>query len=92
MATSPVSTRQLYLDWIEEQIEEYKAALPRDELLALADLAIQELFSSDDGQYPLTEILLRDAVDALIYKRLQLPSYRAWVRRRRQAQGDDSAV
>ncbi len=81
--------RQLYLEWIEEQIEEYKASLPRDELLALADLAVQELFSSEDGQYPLTEILLRDAVDALIYRRLGLPSYRTWVRRQREGAGGD---
>jgi len=83
MADSQVSPRQLYLAWIEEQIEEYKARLPRDELLELADEAVQALFTSEDEQYPLTEILLRDAVDALIFRRLGLPSYRTWLRRYR---------
>lgn len=74
------SPRQLYLAWVEDQIEEYKAALHRDELLELAEDAVRELFASQDGQYPLTEILLRDAVDQLIFRRLKLPTYRQWLR------------
>ncbi|HEX7089370.1 MAG TPA: hypothetical protein VF192_04500 [Longimicrobiales bacterium] len=85
MADAPSTPRQLYLAWVEEQIEEYKARLPREELLQLADQAVQELFAAEDGQYPLTEILLRDAVDALVFRRLGLPSYRAWLRRHRAA-------
>ena len=85
MADAHVPPRQLYLAWVEEQIEEYKARLPREELLRLADQAVQELFAAEDGQYPLTEILLRDAVDALVFRRLGLPSYRAWLRRHRAA-------
>jgi len=92
MADSHVSPRQLYLAWIEEQIEEYKARLPRDELLQLADEAVRALFTSEDEQYPLTEILLRDAVDALIVRRLGLPSYRAWLRRRRRGSPGDPPV
>jgi len=89
MPDSHISPRQLYLAWVEEQIEEHKARLPREELLQLADEAVQALFSSDDEQYPLTEILLRDAVDALIFQRLGLPSYRVWLRRYRgKASGD----
>lgn len=80
MADSYASPRRLYLVWIEEQIEEHKASLTRDELLQLADEAVRELFDSRDGQYPLTEILLRDAVDELIFRRLRLPSYRQWLR------------
>jgi hypothetical protein len=70
------SPRLRYLEWIEEQIEEHKASLTREELLTLADEAVEELFAAHDGQYPLTEILLRDAVDALILERLRLPSFR----------------
>ncbi len=80
MADPHSSPRQLYLDWVEDQIEEHKAGLHRDELLELAEEAVQELFASRDGQYPLTEILLRDAVDSLIFRRLKLPSYRQWLR------------
>jgi hypothetical protein len=75
-----VSRRQQYLTWIEEQVEDYKASIPRDDLLVIADEAVDGLFEDEAGQYPLTEILLRDAVDALIVRRLGLPSYRQWLR------------
>lgn len=77
---TPLSPRHAYAAWIEERIEDYKVALDRDELLTLADQAVTDLFHSHDGQYPLTEILLRDAVDALIFQRLSLPSYRQWLK------------
>lgn len=80
MTAPRTAPRQQYLDWVEEQIEEYKAGLTRDELLELADVAVQQLFDAPDGQYPLTEILLRDVVDALLFKKLQLPDYRGWRR------------
>lgn len=76
-ATAP---RQRYQAWLEEQLEEYKAALTRDELLDLAELAVERLFNSPDEQYPLTELLLCDAVDALLLERLNLPDYRQWRR------------
>lgn len=78
-------SRQAYNAWIEDQIEESKATLTRDELLDLAEEAIQSLGDSPDGQYALTEILLRDAVDALLIDRLNLPDYRQW---RRACQSD----
>ncbi|MFP4624930.1 MAG: hypothetical protein ACOCVZ_06150 [Gemmatimonadota bacterium] len=74
------SPRHRYTEWVEDRIEDYKAGLTRDEILALADEAVSGLFDTDDGQYPLTEILLRDAVDALIFHRLGLPGYRQWLR------------
>lgn len=80
MADSLTSPRQRYIDWVEDQIEEYKASLTREELMVLADEAVRELFDANDGQYPLTEILLRDAVDSLLFDRLHLPSYRTWLR------------
>jgi hypothetical protein len=80
MNDDPLSPRRRYLDWVEDRIEEYKAGLTRDELLSLADEAVHQLFAAEDGQYPLTEILLRDAVDALIFHRLGLPGYRAWLK------------
>lgn len=79
MVDSFSSPRQRYLDWIEDQVEEHKASLTREELLALADDAVEQLFAAHDGQYPLTEILLRDAVDALILERLRLPTFRRWL-------------
>jgi hypothetical protein len=72
--------RQRYNAWIEEQLEECKAGLTRDELLDLAEYAVQQLFDSPDGQYPLTEILLCDSVDRLLLQRLNLPDFRTWQR------------
>ncbi|HUG41865.1 MAG TPA: hypothetical protein VMM12_15355 [Longimicrobiales bacterium] len=74
-----ISPRQQYVQWVEDRIEDFKSALTRDELLSLADQAVHGLFQTDDGQYPLTEILLKDAVDALIFQRLHLPTYRQWL-------------
>src|SRR5262245_39183616 len=80
MTAPTAAPRQLYQAWVEEQIEDFKTALTRDELLALADEAVQRLFASPDGQYPLTEILLCDVVDALLFQRLGLPDYKLWVK------------
>lgn len=74
------SPRQRYTDWVQDRIEEHKNSLTREELLSLADRAVSELFDTADAQYPLTEILLRDAVDALIFQKLGLPSYRKWLK------------
>lgn len=88
MTARDAASRQRYHEWVEEQIEEYKSTLTREELLDVAENAIARLFNAPDGQYPLTEILLCDAVDALLLERLRLPSYRQW---RRSCQNDTSA-
>jgi hypothetical protein len=80
MTAPTAAPRQLYLAWLEEQIEDYKTSLTRDELLSLADEAVNTLFDSPDGQYPLTEILLCDAVDTLLFRRLNLPDYKQWAK------------
>lgn len=80
MAEPSLSSRHRYLEWVEEQIEEQKASLTRDELLHLADEAVRHLFDSQDGQYPLTEMMLCDEVDALLFRQLRLPNFRQWLR------------
>lgn len=80
MTAPDLAPRQQYQAWVENQIEEFKAGLTREELLDLAEEAVDRLFDSPDGQYPLTEILLCDAVDQLLYVRLGLPDYRGWRR------------
>ncbi|MGQ0813840.1 MAG: hypothetical protein ACT4O1_05185 [Gemmatimonadota bacterium] len=80
MSNAFTPPRQQYQAWVEEQIEEYKTALTRDELLDLAEQAVQDLFTSPDGQYPLTEMLLCDAVDTLLFQRLNLPDYKRWLK------------
>jgi hypothetical protein len=72
------SLRRQYLEWVEEQIEEYKDSVSRADLLRLADEVVGELRVSPDGQYQLTEILLCAAVDRKIFRLLRLPGYRSW--------------
>jgi len=79
--TAPRSApRQRYTAWIENQIEECKSGMSRDELLDLAEEAVRRIQASPDGQIVLTELVLCDAVDALLVERLSLPDFRQWQR------------
>ena len=80
---SPRLLRRAYVEWVEEQIEEFKEQIPRAKLLALADEVVTELRVNDAGQYQLTEILLCNAMDRRILRMLKLPGYRAWCAQRR---------
>ncbi|MBR9989442.1 MAG: hypothetical protein KFH98_06780 [Gemmatimonadetes bacterium] len=80
MSIPSETPRQQYQAWLDEQLEDYKAGLTRDELLDLAEVAVEQLFDAPDGQYPLTEILLCDSVDRLLFARLNLPTFRQWFR------------
>ena len=82
---SPRSLRRAYVDWVEEQVENFKDDIPRSELLRMADEVVRELRMTDAGQYQLTEILMCHAVDKRIARMLKLPSYRAWSAARRAA-------
>lgn len=72
------SQRRLYLEWVEEQVEAFKEAVPRADLLRLADEVCEELRVNQEGQYQLTELLLCTAVDRKIFRLLKLPAYRTW--------------
>src|SRR5512143_1558722 len=72
----PRSLRQEYDEFIEQRIEEYKDTLPRDELLEIGDEAMAELQKTQ--QFQLTELVLTEQVDAIIRRRLKLPSFRRW--------------
>jgi hypothetical protein len=72
------SLRRTYLEWVDEQIEDYKDQIPRSELLLLAERVVEELRVNSDGQYQITELLLCEAVDRSIFRLLKLPSYRSW--------------
>jgi hypothetical protein len=72
----PRSLRSEYEEFIEQRIEEYKDGLPRASILGIGDEAVQELARTE--QYQLTEVLLQEQVDAIIRRRLRLPSYRRW--------------
>lgn len=72
----PRSLHSEYQQFIEQRIEEYKDSLPRKDILAIGDEAVQELARSE--QIQLTEVVLREHVDAIIRRRLKLPSFRRW--------------
>lgn len=79
------SLRRAYDEWVEEQIEGYKEAVSRADLLRLADDVVTDLRISQKGQYQLTELLLLEAVDRKIFRLLKLPGYRAWCAAQRAA-------
>jgi len=72
----PRSLRAEYDEFIDQRIEEYKDALPRVEILGIGDEAVQELNRTQ--QYQLTEVVLTEQVDAIIRRRLKLPTFRRW--------------
>lgn len=81
MAPRPTrSLRHEYELFVEQEIENYKESVPRSVLLGIGDEAVASL--SADAQFALTELLLCQEVDRIIVKRLRLPSYDAWRRRR----------
>ncbi len=83
--STPASVRGAYLEWVEEQIENYKESIPRADLLSLAEDVVNDLRVDQEGQYQLTEILLCTAVDRKIFRLLKLPGYQSWRQSRRSA-------
>lgn len=74
----PRSLKQEYQEFILQRIEEYKNAIPRQELLEIGDEAVRELQANAHDQYLLTEVLLLEHVDRIIARRLRLPSFPRW--------------
>jgi hypothetical protein len=72
------SLRQRYDEYLFHRIEDYKNSLPREELFRLGNDAVAETTEAPEGQYVLTEMLATEMVDALIRKRLRLPSFARW--------------
>lgn len=81
MANRPArSLRHEYEVFVEEEIENYKESIPRNALLSIGDEAVAAL--SQQSQLVLTELMLAEEVDRIIFRRLRLPSYQTWKRRR----------
>jgi Tellurite resistance protein TehB len=81
MAQRPArSLKHEYELFVEQEIENYKESVPRSVLLSIGDEAVSAL--ADEQQLALTELLLCDEVDRIIFKRLRLPSHDTWRRRR----------
>jgi hypothetical protein len=81
MASRPArSIRYEYELFVEEEIENYKESIPRSALLSIGDEAVVVL--TEQAQLALTELVLTEEVDRIIFRRLRLPSYQSWRRRR----------
>jgi hypothetical protein len=74
------SLRHEYELFIEQEIENYKESIPRSAILAIGDEAAARLAAAP--QFVLTELLLLEEVDRIIAKRLRLPKYDTWRRKR----------
>ena len=74
------SLKYEYELYLEREIENYKESVPRTVLLTIGDDAVSAL--AGQQQFALTELLLCDEVDKIIFKRLRLPSYTTWRKRR----------
>jgi hypothetical protein len=74
------SLRHEYELHIEQEIENYKESIPRAAILAIGDEAAARLAS--EQQFVLTELLLLEEVDRIIFRRLRLPKYDTWRRKR----------
>lgn len=74
------SLRYEYELYVEQEIENYKESIPRPALLAIGDEAAAKIAS--EPQFALTELLLLEEVDRIIARRLRLPKYETWRRKR----------
>ena len=78
----PRSLHHEYELYVEREIEDYKNSVSRSYLMGVADEAMRRLVSGD--QMGMTELLLAAEVDKLITRRLRLPTYETWRRRRQR--------
>jgi hypothetical protein len=74
------SLKYEYELYVEQEIENYKDSIPRSAILRIGDEAVQSLQSQE--QLGLDELLLWAEVDRIIRKRLRIPTYATWRRRR----------
>lgn len=74
------SLRYEYELYIEQEIENYKESIPRSAILAIGDEAAAKIAA--EQQLALTELLLVEEVDRIIFNRLRLPKYETWRRKR----------
>lgn len=77
---SPRSLRAEYQLYVEREVEDYKNSVSTPFLHSIATEAARTL--DEDTQLGMREVMLADEVDKIIAKRLRLPSYETWRRRR----------
>ena len=76
----PLSLKHEYELYVEEEIERYKDSIPRVDVLRIGDEAVAALRAQEQAAFD--ELILWAEVDRIIFRRLRLPSYSTWRRRR----------
>jgi len=77
---NPRSLKHEYELFVENEIENYKESVSRSAILKIGDEAAASLRASE--QLLLDELLLWAEVDRIIRKRLRIPAYATWRRKR----------
>jgi hypothetical protein len=80
MSTPTRSLKHEYATYVDIEVDHYKDSISRTALLKLADDAVAAMSAGD--QLQLNELLLVDAVNELIMRRLKIPHYDKWRRTR----------
>jgi hypothetical protein len=80
VSKSPKSLRHEYALYVEREIEAYKESVSRQHLLGIAEFATNSL--EGELQLGMREVMLAEEVDRVIAKRLKIPSFDTWRRRR----------
>lgn len=77
---SPRSLKHEYELYVENEIENYKESVSRSAILKIGDEAAAALRAGE--QFAMDELLLWAEVDRIIRKRLRIPAYGTWRRKR----------
>jgi hypothetical protein len=77
---TPRSLKHEYELYVENEIENYKESVSRAAILKIGDEAVAALRAGE--QFAMDELLLWAEVDRIIRKRLRIPAYDTWRRKR----------
>ena len=77
---APRSLRHEYDAYFEREVEAYKESVTRTHLLGIAELAHTNL--EGELQLGMRDVLLAAEVDRIIARRLKIPTFDTWRRRR----------
>jgi hypothetical protein len=77
---SPRSLKHEYELYVENEIENYKESVSRSAILKIGDEAAASLRAGE--QFAMDELLLWAEVDRIIRKRIPIPAYATWRRKR----------
>lgn len=74
------SLKHEYEVYVQREIEDYKDSIPRSAILSIGDEAVARLRAQE--QVAFDELVLWDEVDRIITRRLSIPAFSTWKKRR----------